>query len=54
MGSGMEGLWMGNLDGCDEQASSNTELFCCLYSKPAYHEEPDLASPLPAHEAGEP
>lgn len=30
------------------------ELFSSLYRKPAHHEEPDLASPPPAHEAGEP
>lgn len=46
---------MGALAGASAQASSQEvcELFSPLYRKPADHEEPDVASPLPAHEVGE-
>lgn len=45
------GIWM---DQCTGLLPEVYELFSSLYRKPAHHKEPDLASPLPAHEAGEP
>lgn len=44
------GIWLHLM----HRPPSTTELFSLLYRKPAHHKEPDLASPLLAHEAGEP